>query len=188
MGRDTLAKEDVRARIQGLTTPDHLRLKAASRYLTLGSRQEPADLLNEAILRSLDGVRQCPSDIPIVLFLINVMRSILFSERQQAKLLPRMESLGAPDSEAGVTCTIPSRDRNQEELLLAEEDSAARLQALDDLFKDDDEARLVVMGDLEGMPAQEIQEMMKISAGAYATVRRRMRRKIDAHFPKGWPA
>ena len=61
-----------------VTKMDLLRLKAVARLLARGLPAEVgwSDLLQEAFARVLDGSRQCPEDLPTVVFLAGIMRSI----------------------------------------------------------------------------------------------------------------
>jgi hypothetical protein len=60
--------------------------------------------------------------------------------------------------------------------------------ALVDMFKDDPEADLVLTGLLQDMSREEIQKDCNLTDTEYETIRRRMRRTINKHYPKGWPA
>ena len=57
---------------------------------------------------------------------------------------------------------------------------------LEELFADDDEAQLILMGEMDELTAEEIREIGEIDATTYASARRRMRRRIDKEFPDGW--
>ncbi len=76
--------------------------------------------------------------------------------------------------------------RDAEEAVLAREDAERRLKALEKLFADDEDAQLVLMGDLDEMPPADIRAMNGWSEQDYASVRRRMRRKLSAAYPDGW--
>lgn len=80
----------------------------------------------------------------------------------------------------------PSELRSVEDWRVAREDAEARLKAIEAIFSDDDDAQLVLMGDLDGLEAHEVRAAGGWNEQEYATVRRRIRRKISAAFPKGW--
>ena len=81
-----------------------------------------------------------------------------------------------------------SREPDVEALRLRAEDVSLRIAALEELFADDDDALLMVWADLEETPKEEIKMQHDIDDKAYATIRRRIRRKIERRFPDGWTA
>lgn len=186
MAAATLDIDQTRDAVAALTATDLLRLQRAGAIYGVSIGVDGMDLVNEAISRALGGVRACPTDVPFVVFLRNAMRSIASSERGRMKEEPMLESMtGGPDGPlTAVDRKAPGR--TGEETLLAREDTDARLKALETLFADDEDAQLVLMGDLDEMSAAEIRGMNEWSEQAYASVRRRMRRKLFAAYPNGW--
>jgi RNA polymerase sigma-70 factor (ECF subfamily) len=78
---------DVVRALRSLSPADLVRLKALAR---LWSRGLPgglgwADVLNEAIMRSLDGSRRWPPGVPRLAFLSGVMRSICDDHCRRAR-------------------------------------------------------------------------------------------------------
>ncbi len=80
--RSVLDASEFNAALEALTEPEVLRLHKKAHYWALGSGMEGDDLLQEAVLRTLeeDG-RKCPSDVPVAVYLDNAMRSIADGER-----------------------------------------------------------------------------------------------------------
>lgn len=173
--------------IGSFTQADHLRLRKAARILCGGSGYEWNELLNEAVVRALSGTRRCPRSTQPVVFLANAMKSIVSAGRESLALQPETTSLAATGTD-GKVLDPPSRQRTVEETLTARDDCAARLAALDDLFKDDEEAQMVILGDIEGLDAEAIRDMQGWTLQELATVRRRIRRRIEARYPTGFPA
>lgn len=159
-------------------------VKAASR-LVGGTDYEPDDLVSEAVVRALDGTRTCPRDVPPTVFLWNAMKSIASAAWESRSLRPRATSIDGPGSEK-IAAKLRASERSAEEGLVASEDSAKRLEALMTLFKDDADALCVVMGDLDGLEADEIRALCSLDKLAFPTVRRRIRRTIDRGYPEGW--
>ncbi len=186
MAAATLDIDQARDAVAALTATDLLRLQRAGAIYGVSIGVDGMDLVNEAISRALGGVRACPTDVPFVVFLRNAMRSIASAERARMKEEAMLESMtGGPDGPlTAIDWTAPGR--TCEETLLAREDTAARLKALETLFADDEDAQLVLMGDLDEMSAADIRAMNEWSEQAYASVRRRMRRKLSAAYPNGW--
>ncbi|WP_421933939.1 hypothetical protein [Phenylobacterium sp.] len=149
-----------------------------------GTRYEINDLINEAVLRALDGNRRCPRKTAPVIFLANAMRSIVSAERASVALHPRTQSLSATGTEGPFN--VRSLDRNPEEMRLARDEFVERLQALDTLFADDEEAQMIIMADIDGLDADAIRELTGLNSTQYATARRRIRRRIEVRFPTGF--
>ena len=181
-----LSTDEVREAITALTTADLIRLKRVGALYAVGVGVEGPEVLNEAVRRALDGTRNCPRDVPMPVFLVNVMRSMASSERTKAKEEPIMESMSSTLDAGPAVLELPSERRNVEEMRLAREDAEGRLRALEELFLDDDDAQLVLMGHIDEMSADEIRALGGWDEQAYATIRRRIRRKIAARYPQGW--
>jgi DNA-directed RNA polymerase specialized sigma24 family protein len=181
-----LSIDEAREAIAALTTADLIRLKKVGALYAVGVGVDGLEVLNEAVRRALDGTRNCPGDVPMTVFLVNVMRSMASSERAKAKEEPMMESMSSTLDDGPAVLEPPSPTRNVEEMRLAREDAEGRLRALEDIFRDDDDAQLVLMGDVDEMSADEIRALGCWDEQAYATIRRRIRRKIAARYPQGW--
>jgi DNA-directed RNA polymerase specialized sigma24 family protein len=182
----TLDIEEVRKAVSSLTNADLLRLERVARIYEFGVRLEGMDLVNEAISRTLSGTRTCPRDVPFVVFLKNVMRSIAWSERTRIREEPMLEVITVGLGDGSAVLDYPSDDRNAEDSLIARQDAQARLRALEEVFANDEDAQLVLMGDLDEMSAAEMRSMTGWSEQDLATVRRRIRRKLSNAYPSGW--
>ena len=186
MNRPVLDLSEARRAIEALTTADLLRLERAGGLYAMGLHCEAGDLLAEAIAQTLEGVRNCPREMSLVSFLIGAMRSRAWAIRQKAAPKPQLVSIDAEDAEGRPLVEPTSTQRNAEEWMLAQDDVEERIRALEQLFADDDEAMLMMWADLDETPKEEIMAMNDLDATGYATIRRRMRRKIKAAFPAGW--
>ena len=85
---------DAARALQALSDADLVRLKALAQ---LWSRGLPggigwADVLNEAILRVLDGSRRWPAGVPLLAFLSGVMRSICDDHWRRRRREPRADA------------------------------------------------------------------------------------------------
>lgn len=180
-----LTVEEIRAAITTMPANDRIRLLKAARGLAAGTGMESKELLGEAVCRALDRTRTCRRDLPVLVFLIGAMKSIAWAAREAEGNAPAMESLDMTDM-GGAVLQLPAPGRTVEEALVAREDWSERIEALQTLFADDEQALLVIMGDLDGLPATEIREMAGMDEKTLATVRRRIRRKIENAFPGGW--
>jgi DNA-directed RNA polymerase specialized sigma24 family protein len=167
---------DVGAALAALSEEDLLRLRAIAR---LRGRSLPpgamswSDLLHEAVLRALTGVRPWPPDVPLLAFLAGVMRSLCDEQwrrrRRQDHLPIFLDSGGSDDPER--TCA-----------------AAEALAAIQRLFASDEAALKVITGITRGMTAEDIRRHYGLTAGQYDTTRRRIRRGLLRHgLVWSWP-
>lgn len=187
--RDVLDLEEMRHAISGLTTVELVRLRKAGRIYAVGLVCDADDLLGEAVAAAIAGNRRCRRDMMIVPFLVGAMRSIASKTRVSTRRAGEVVSLDATGTD-GLPLVPPlvSREPDIETLQLREEDRKLRIEALEELFADDDDALLMIWADLEEKSKEEIKMQLDIDDKAYATIRRRIRRRIERRFPNGWTA
>ena len=87
---DTRSRDEVESAIIAFTPDELLRLRKVSRYYASLYTLEADDLLQEGIVRALDGSRKCPANISVVRFLAEAMSSIAHgeSERIENQVVP----------------------------------------------------------------------------------------------------
>lgn len=179
---DRTAVEAARA-IAALRQTDLLRLAALAR---LWSRGLPdglgwTDVLNEAIVRVLDGSRPWPPGVPLLAFLSGVMRSICDDHWRRA----RREALRRHGDIADLDATVGDGAPDPERMLAA----AQALAAIIALFAADALALQVIAGLSEGLTAAEICRQYAMAERDYDTTRKRMRRKLMRHrLQSAWGA
>jgi RNA polymerase sigma-70 factor (ECF subfamily) len=54
------------------------------------------------------------------------------------------------------------------------------------LFPDDQQARDLLDGIMEGYEGEELRALTDLDEISFASKRRLIRRRIDKHYPKGW--
>jgi DNA-directed RNA polymerase specialized sigma24 family protein len=147
------------------TEADLLRLKAIARLHARGlpGGVDWMDLLQEAILRALQGSRRRPPDLPIVAFLAGVMRSIRSEHWRRVQR----------EAEAHAQLAAQSQAPAEPEQRLA---AAQALAAIDRLFADDVAALQIIAGLGEGLAPDGIREVYRMSKRDYDSTRKRMRR------------
>jgi DNA-directed RNA polymerase specialized sigma24 family protein len=182
---ECLSISELTAAYEELSPVKYAKLVRTAERLADGTEFGADDLIGEAIVRALDGTRNCPRNVDPMAFLWNAMKSIASDSRRSRKALPPPESIDEP-AFAGAAAVVATRGRNAEEALMVAEDCARRLAALTELFKDRPDALCVVMGDCDGLPAEEIKIVCDLDQTALATARRYIRRTIDRAYPKGW--
>ncbi len=166
---------DVGAALAALSEEDLLRLRAIAqlrgRFLPGGMSW--SDLLHEAVLRALTGVRPWPPDVPLLAFLAGVMRSLCAEQwrrhRRQDHLPTLHDGGGADDPERACA-------------------AAEALAAIQRLFASDKAALKVINGLISGMAAEDIRRHHGLTAVEYDTTRRWMRRALLRHgLAWSWP-
>jgi RNA polymerase sigma-70 factor (ECF subfamily) len=161
---------DIGRALRSLSNADLVRLKTLAR---LWSRGLPgglgwADVLNEAIVRSLDGSRHWPPDVPLLAFLSGVMRSICDDHWRRTR---RDLAWLAGDTAEGEAMAAPV---DPERVLAA----AQALGAINRLFAADAAVLTIIASLAEGMNASEICRRHGMSEREYDSARRRMRRTL----------
>jgi DNA-directed RNA polymerase specialized sigma24 family protein len=179
--------EEIAAAISAFTDAQRIRLrKVAEKYAWLYPLGTDDDLLSDAISRALAGTRQCPTNVEVVRFLAEVMRSIADGEASKLEnpvtLIPVLQP-GDPVSDA--VDPIDS-GLNAEEKLVAADSAEAFRQAMLGLFPDDPQARDLLDGIMEGYEGEELRAVTNLDETGFASKRRLIRRRIDKNFPEGW--
>ena len=178
---DFLTPDDVVAGVEALSDDDKLKLiKIEGAFLARSGRQKN-ELLHEALARTFLGKRNCPRDVPVIAFVIETMKSIAHHDYKARK----RESVTDP---VEMAAEVASACPNPEELLLAAESKpkASFYEAMQDLLKDDDEAQLVLIGWIDDLRGKELRDAVGVTQAQLDYAIKRIRRKAQNHFPKGW--
>jgi hypothetical protein len=132
----------------------------------------PQEILNEAVRRTLDGSRICPTNLSFTKFISGVMRSIAAELRNRTSGFTANFALcaGGPDALA-----VPDPAPRPDEITA----NARQVAALMNLFIDRPEAQIMLEGQMNGFTAQEIRSAVGLNAVSYASIRRLIRRRID---------
>ena len=170
--------------LRGLTTAELRRLKGIARVRALGLHEvEWQDLLQEAVVRTLDGARQWPVDVGLVVFLRETMRSIASEHWRRRRVDPIMQDppLSAPPENFEATAL----DSVVDPIADPERDAAAAetLAQIEQAFEGDLEALHVLRGMALGKSPSELQEEGQMDARRYASTQRRIRRTLAREFP-----
>ena len=184
---DALSAEEISAALDNLPDGALARLDRIARWLASGRLKSADDLLQDAVLRALDGVRKCPRTVSVMAFLVGVMRSIVSASTKAVRTDPlALQQDASADDEYDLLTQVRAEGRDPLQQLIAREDVDRMLAGLVDLFHDDPPAELVVLGVCQEMTPEEICADLKLDATGYATIRRRIRRRIDKRYPNGW--
>jgi hypothetical protein len=91
--------------LRSLSPAEKVALVRIAKHYTRGTRYEYQELMNECILRHLDGRRPRPASVAVVPFLGGVMRSIAFEWRRAESVVAECEVIDIPveyDIDAGL--------------------------------------------------------------------------------------
>jgi len=146
------------------------RLSVASKVRARVCTMPPEDLLREAITRLRSGRRACPPDVPLIVVIDQVMRSIADAALRSREPL---------EQNAGYE-SLDDLDVADERTLDPETACLARqvLQQIKDILADDPMAQEVFAAKTLGMSPADTQQELKISAKEYATTLRRIARRL----------
>jgi hypothetical protein len=181
----TLSPAEIEEAIRGLSTADWNRLDTVARHLCRGRPLDPKDLRQDAITRALDGSRISPTNVDVVRFLAEAMRSI--ASDAMDTLHRQLESQAVPlIGEDGSALDVSDREPTPEERLISLREAKRISSAVLDLFADDPIAEIMVVGMMESMDGEELRALTELDKTAFASKRRLIRRRIVDAFPNGW--
>jgi DNA-directed RNA polymerase specialized sigma24 family protein len=177
----------VAAALAALSGADLLRLK---RFAQLRSLRLPllnwSDLLNEAIVRALDGSRLWPRDVDFIVFLLQSIRSIASEQWRRIQRAPvtREADLLPADPANAERASLDELGRdelNPEREVLA----ALALRDVMTIFRADQHAMAILEGLAEGDAPTDVQRRAGMTPIQYASAQRRIRRALARAFPDG---
>ena len=182
--RKIASYQDVIDGLNGLTDSDLRRLEGIARVRAIGLDEvEWRDLLHEAVVRTLEGVRKWPKDVSLVVFLRESMRSIASEHWRRRRINPVVSEsrLYGPSEECEGTVLDAAKDPTAD----PERDAAAAetIARIEKAFDGDPDALHVLAGMAMGKSPREIQEEGHMDARRYASTQRRIRRRLASMFP-----
>ena len=182
----TRSRDEVESAILAFTPDEALRLRDVSwRYASLCTL-EADDLLQEAIVRALEGSRKCPVNISVVRFLAEAMRSIAHGESEKTENQVVPISLLSADDQESKSLNRPDRSPSIEENVINEESAAILRNSIIALFNEGTPERDMVEGIMDGWSAEELRELLNLDKTVYNSMRRLIRRRLNKAYLKGW--
>lgn len=175
--------DEIKVKLCTLSNADAVRLQRIAYYYSK-DRLNSDDLLFRAFEKALSGERNCPRNIGVMMFMRGIIRSLASSEFKALKRSPVISEndLCHDDGNDPTPIEHPSLEPSAEETLVLAENVAAILC----LFNDDEIARIMIEGIMEEMDAKELQELTGLDCTAYESKRKKIRRRIDKAYPKGF--
>lgn len=203
-GAKSATPDEVRLAIESLTEADMAKLYAFAEILLFKVRRHTwgvgaGDLLQEAMVSLLDEGRRNwrPERVSLVGFLIGAMQSIASNWKRKGaggekppKLASDLGSLDERGEEIPTALdTTKDEQPNPEKALLAREQATEEqlIAEIEELFKGDVVASLVLNGWKNGMKGPEITASLEISRKEFAAAVRRIRRAVGVRWPEGKP-
>lgn len=183
LDQKTRTPDEIRSEIQGLSGAGWLRLRKVAQIHAGPKQLEPEDLLHEAFVRALDGRRKCPTNVDLIRFLAESMRSISDAEWQKRNAWRRIfpvENHGNEESAA----LDDFQELNPEKLILRDEEAIGE-DDLYSLFPEDDEAQIILKGLMDGIMGENLRKLSGLGNTAYQSKRRLIRRRLDKFLSKG---
>ena len=182
---EVLTTAELRLMLEAFNPTDLNRLQKEATFLALGTGMEPEDLLQEAVMRSLEenGGRTCPRDVKPMTFLCNVMKSIASHAREKWKR--EIPSNSSEDEEGDPIVKALDPAPSPEEVVIRHLDGEKALARIEAIFDEDLDAQAIVIGIMEDWTPREIREMESMSEKEYAAARKRVLRKLLREYPKG---
>lgn len=172
--KDVLTTAEMRAALDGLTAADVARLQSAAQFFSeINGFNDSLGLLQEALVRALEGKRRCPRDLPPVPFLFGAIRSIANSMSKAAARSP-IDRFAALDEAEEQDEFVEAAQHVTPEREVAAQDT---LHKVNELFKDDPEALMVLYAMAEGLQGQALREALTLTETQHNTIRRRMMRQ-----------
>ena len=170
METEYLTEQELEGCIESLSPADLLRLRKIANTYTGNHELESEDLLQEAICRVLTGSRKtCPTDVPFLTFIASIMKSIAHGEREKYK---RLDHYNENDWQK-----FEDTHSSPDKAILEKQ----AFNEIESLFEDDDEILLLIFHLSDEASPEEIQNSEGWSKKMYDSIRKRMRRKWNAH-------
>lgn len=180
--KTVFSPDEISVKLNSLSTADLVRIRKIAALYGKGCI-EPDELISKAFIAILSGARNWPTEVNVITFLANTMRSLASSNFKSLDRSPEFLEVIQNNEEGD---RLPSNDYpsplpSAEESLIISEESDFVLS----LFADDEIALLIVEGLMEGMSSSELRELACLDQTAYESKRKFIRRRLDKAKSKG---
>ncbi len=183
-----LSREELEETISAFSNADWMRLRSAAQLYAVYP-VEPEELVQEALCRAIAGTRKCPKKVSVVRFVAEAIRSIAHDELQKIEHKRDEVSVHDETIENPEAITPQEPGPTAEERMIsnerAEEQAKQTEARLLELFGNDEQAQLIVMGDLDGAKATELREITGLDQTAFNSKRRFIRRRLNKAIENG---
>ena len=183
--KDHLSPEEVWAAVDSLSDDDKLRLGRIDKRHRGGTDFAEGGLVHDAICAAIEGTRKCPRDTVVIAFLAQTMRSFASHRRKELKKQVSLTIARDGGHDDGNQRDWPSGDPNPEEQLI-DKDSVDVVAAIHNVFKDDEQAMLVLLGWADDMKGKDLREFANVDQAGLDYIIKRIRRVMSKRYPTGW--
>lgn len=171
----TYPPDELRALIAAFGPLDWLRVRKAAIHFSKRCRLEWRELQNEALIRSLDGRRNCPRNVAVTTFLGNVIRSIASEADGTEGHVHLSDELEAQQRTAsGLTDLTQPSDPAASTM-----DAQKILADVVAAFDGDATAEMLFDGMIDGTEGQELRELLELPQKDFDSKRRFVRRRLN---------
>jgi DNA-directed RNA polymerase specialized sigma24 family protein len=177
-----LSVDEVRGIIRQLSPADATRIIQAARWFSARCGIPAEDLHQEAFTRLLSGDRHARRSVGFAREVGGIIKSLASSERDAIRSGLR-EVRPPPDGVSAPELVDPSP--SPEALVLSACDDGSMLAAIGRLIEDDEQLQLLVEGMCDRMRGEELEDLLGVDARGLASARRKLKRRLQAAFPKG---
>lgn len=192
MAEDTLANQDdclnadeIIKAFKALSAEDKIKLAKIDAIRVNGTEFGHGELIQETLYRALLGHRKCPRGVPFMAFLVKTMQSLAFHAREERKRsCPLVQDTNTLHN---INTDLDKAPPNPEEHLLTKQ-AEEQVQTIYEIFNDDEEAQLVLLGWSEGHRGRDLRELTGLDQGALDYAAKRIRIKMKKLYPNGWTA
>lgn len=180
-----LTREELEESIAAFSNADRLRLRSAAQLYAIYP-VEPDELVQEALCRALAGTRKCPRNVSVVRFVAEAIRSIAHDEFR--KVENRRDEVSVDDEtiENPDSITPQEPGPTAEERMILNEQYQETENRLLELFEDDEEAQLIILGMLSGAEGVELKEATGLDQTGFNSKRRKVRRTMNKAIENGF--
>jgi DNA-directed RNA polymerase specialized sigma24 family protein len=155
----TLSNQEIAAAIQALTDADKTAVVKIARFYSQRSQYAHEDLLQEAICRVLEGRRAWPRELSGRIFLGGVMRSIAWEWKSEL-VDTELDASDDGAAERGANAWLDAKS------IVAQ-------------FNDDPPAQKIVVGMMEGLRGEELEQASGLTDTEYQSKRKKIRRRLE---------
>ena len=172
---ETYSPDELRVLIAAFTPLDWLRVRRAAMHFSKRCRVEWSELQNEALVRGLDGRRNCPRGVAVTTFLGNAIRSIASEADGTDGHVKLSEELEAQQSSpSGLTDLTKPADPAASTM-----DAQKMIADVISAFDGDVTSEMLFEGMIDGIEGQELRELLELPQKEFDSKRRLVRRRLN---------
>lgn len=192
--------DDVCAAVGALSKEDHYRIYKAATLCIWGTEyQDPKELINEAVARTLAGAsgqrgRRWPHHVPFIAYMIMTIQGLANDSHESSvqKLTDSLDGMALHDESTGEILGglqyyqegIETQVIEAEEVNSREARAKEFVRIIDTHFAGDSQITWIIMGHKDDLSASEIREISGMTQRQYETARTRFRRGLAKLFPE----